>query len=135
MQKRSERVHEMTKVDDLEGPRAPPYVPLCIQVGRTYLLWKLVEVLILFFIGSFFLLHYNPTFQDPRSYFDSQRPNVTEIGSLDAGTKLSSASILTHPDEVLSAFSQQCEELRAKISIDAAVVPDVAARVVVSCFL
>ena len=58
MQKRSERVHEMTKVDDLEGPRAPPYIPLCIQVGRTYLLWKLTEVLILFFIGSFFLWHY-----------------------------------------------------------------------------
>ena len=134
MQKRSERVHEMTKVDDLEGPRAPPYVPLCIQVGKTYLLWMLVEVLILFFVGSLFQWHY-AIFQDPRSYFDSQRPNVTDIGSLDAGTKLSSAAIPTHPDEVLSAFSQQCEQLRAKISIDAAVVPDVAARVVVSCFL
>lgn len=35
-QRRLKRVHEMTKVDDLEGPQAPSYVPLCIQDPRSY---------------------------------------------------------------------------------------------------
>lgn len=34
--RRLDRVHEMTKVDDLEGPRAHPHVPLCIQDPRSY---------------------------------------------------------------------------------------------------
>jgi hypothetical protein len=128
MQKRSERVHEMTKVDDLVGPRVHPYVPLCIQVGKMCLFLKLMRVHIPLFIGSTCLLHYITIFQDPRSYFDSQRPN---LGSLEAGAKQLSLPKETHPAEALSAFSQQCEELHAKVSVDAAVVPDVAARVVV----
>ncbi|MCO5605437.1 hypothetical protein L7F22_059621 [Adiantum nelumboides] len=94
VQQRLERVHEMTKVDDLEKPESQPFVPLCIQ--------------------------------DPRSYFDSQRPNAEPLGPVSSG---SSGKTPLNPREVLSAFRRQCSELQAASVTGNMVVPELATRV------
>lgn len=96
-QRRLERVHEMTKVDDLEGPESQPFVPLCIQ--------------------------------DPRSYFDSQRPNAEVIDSVNSGSIGREASTPLDPREVLSAFKHQHSELQSTTLTRNVVVPEVATRV------
>ncbi|KAI5054793.1 hypothetical protein GOP47_0029938 [Adiantum capillus-veneris] len=96
-QRRLERVHEMTKVDDLEKSESPPFVPLCIQ--------------------------------DPRSYFDSQRPNAEVLGSLSSGPTGKLASTPLNPREVLSVFRRQLTELKAASVTGSVVVPEVATKV------
>eukprot|EP00250_Pteridium_aquilinum_P033064 c5163_g1_i1 orf=729-2585(-) len=95
--RRLDRVHEMTKVDDLEGPQAHPYVPLCIQ--------------------------------DPRSYFDSQRPNTEATGSTNTGLIGKSATKPLNRQEILSAFARQRSELQASSFTGMVVSPEAATRV------
>lgn len=96
-QRRLDRVHEMTKVDDLEGPQAHSYVPLCIQ--------------------------------DPRSYFDSQRPNAEATGLMNMAVSGKAPPSQLNPQDIFSAFTRQRNELQESSLTSTTIVPEVATRV------